>query len=177
MDLQSKAIFDIVYCARKIFPSQMTFFQKKCWLQLPFPLDYLYADPERKAYDLLGLYFGIGRTFFNPASASVFSRFDSLKEAVKNYTIEATPDDRASVLQQGGMFVFRGKELIYARKDEGTGDHAPLDDVLNICCKAPAAWYCVINVPWEFSQPGSDRVPKLYAEKHLLILEGWLLQG
>uniref|UniRef100_A0A0D9ZCL9 Thioredoxin domain-containing protein n=1 Tax=Oryza glumipatula TaxID=40148 RepID=A0A0D9ZCL9_9ORYZ len=107
--------------------------------RLPFPLDYLYADPERKAYDLLGLYFGIGRTFFNPASASVFSRFDSLKEAVKNYTIEATPDDRASVLQQGGMFVFRGKELIYARKDEGTGDHAPLDDVLNICCKAPAA--------------------------------------
>uniref|UniRef100_A0A0E0GT98 Thioredoxin domain-containing protein n=1 Tax=Oryza nivara TaxID=4536 RepID=A0A0E0GT98_ORYNI len=101
--------------------------------RLPFPLDYLYADPERKAYDLLGLYFGIGRTFFNPASASVFSRFDSLKEAVKNYTIEATPDDRASVLQQGGMFVFRGKELIYARKDEGTGDHAPLDDVLNIC--------------------------------------------
>uniref|UniRef100_A0A0E0KIJ6 Thioredoxin domain-containing protein n=1 Tax=Oryza punctata TaxID=4537 RepID=A0A0E0KIJ6_ORYPU len=105
--------------------------------RLPFPLDYLYADPERKAYDLLGLYFGIGRTFFNPASVKVFSRFDSLKEAVKNYTIEATPDDRASVLQQGGMFVFRGKELIYARKDEGTGDHAPLDDVLNICCKAP----------------------------------------
>ncbi|XP_062214701.1 thioredoxin-like protein AAED1, chloroplastic [Phragmites australis] len=105
--------------------------------RLPFPLEYLYADPERKAYDLLGLYFGIGRTFFNPASVKVFSRFDSLKEAVKNYTIEATPDDRAGVLQQGGMFVFKGKELLYARKDEGTGDHAPLDDVLNICCKVP----------------------------------------
>ncbi|OEL34482.1 hypothetical protein BAE44_0004499 [Dichanthelium oligosanthes] len=96
--------------------------------RLPFPLEYLYADPERKVYDLLGLYFGIGRTFFNPAS-----------EAVKNYTIEATPDDRAGVLQQGGMFVFKGKELLYARKDEGTGDHAPLDDVLNICCKVPVA--------------------------------------
>ncbi|TVU45256.1 hypothetical protein EJB05_04737 [Eragrostis curvula] len=107
--------------------------------RLPFPLEYLYADPERKAYDLLGLYFGIGRTFFNPASVKVFSRFDSLKEAVKNYTIEATPDDRAGVLQQGGMFVFKGKELIYARKDEGTGDHAPLDDVLNICCKVPVS--------------------------------------
>uniref|UniRef100_A0A0A9FVJ3 Thioredoxin domain-containing protein n=1 Tax=Arundo donax TaxID=35708 RepID=A0A0A9FVJ3_ARUDO len=107
--------------------------------RLPFPLEYLYADPERKAYDLLGLYFGIGRTFFNPASVKVFSRFDSLKEAVKNYTIEATPDDRAGVLQQGGMFVFKGKELLYARKDEGTGDHAPLDDVLNICCKVPVA--------------------------------------
>ncbi|KAK3149469.1 hypothetical protein QOZ80_3AG0217780 [Eleusine coracana subsp. coracana] len=107
--------------------------------RLPFPAEYLYADPERKAYDLLGLYFGIGRTFFNPASVKVFSRFDSLKEAVKNYTIEATPDDRAGVLQQGGMFVFKGKELLYARKDEGTGDHAPLDDVLNICCKVPVA--------------------------------------
>ncbi|AQK63158.1 thioredoxin-like protein AAED1, chloroplastic isoform X1 [Zea mays] len=105
--------------------------------RLPFPLEYLYADPDRKAYNLLGLYFGVGRTFFNPASAKVFSRFDSLKEAVKNYTIEATPDDRAGVLQQGGMFVFKGKELLYARKDEGTGDHAPLDDVLNICCKVP----------------------------------------
>ncbi|KAL6843618.1 hypothetical protein ACP4OV_026680 [Aristida adscensionis] len=107
--------------------------------RLPFPLENLYADPERKVYDLLGLYFGIGRTFFNPASVKVFSRFDSLKEAVKNYTIEATPDDRAGVLQQGGMFVFKGKELLYARKDEGTGDHAPLDDVLNICCKVPVA--------------------------------------
>ncbi|KAF8675398.1 hypothetical protein HU200_047764 [Digitaria exilis] len=87
--------------------------------RLPFPLEYLYADPERKV--------------------KVFSRFDSLKEAVKNYTIEATPDDRAGVLQQGGMFVFKGKELLYARKDEGTGDHAPLDDVLNICCKVPVA--------------------------------------
>ncbi|EER90940.1 hypothetical protein BDA96_01G109000 [Sorghum bicolor] len=105
--------------------------------RLPFPLEYLYADPDRKAYNLLGLYFGVGRTFFNPASAKVFSRFDSLKEAVKNYTMEATPDDRAGVLQQGGMFVFKGKELLYARKDEGTGDHAPLDDVLNICCKVP----------------------------------------
>jgi hypothetical protein len=37
------------------------------------------------------------------------------------------------------MFVFRGKELLYARKDEGTGDHAPLDDVFDVCCKAPVA--------------------------------------
>ncbi|CDP02631.1 unnamed protein product [Coffea canephora] len=105
--------------------------------RLPFPIDCLYADPDRKAYDVLGLYYGVGRTFFNPASAKVFSRFETLRNAVKNYTIEATPDDRSGVLQQGGMFVFRGKELLYARKDEGTGDHAPLDDIINICCKVP----------------------------------------
>ncbi|XP_030466087.1 thioredoxin-like protein AAED1, chloroplastic [Syzygium oleosum] len=107
--------------------------------RLPFPMDCLYADPECKSYDILGLYYGLGRTFFNPASAKVFSRFDALQKAVKNYTIEATPDDRSSVLQQGGMFVFKGKELLYARKDEGTGDHAPLDDILDVCCKVPVS--------------------------------------
>ncbi|ONK76046.1 uncharacterized protein A4U43_C03F23310 [Asparagus officinalis] len=109
--------------------------------RLPFPLDCLYADPDRKAYDLLGLYYGFARTFLNPASTKVFSssRFESLKKAVKNYTIEATPDDRSGVLQQGGMFVFKGKQLLFARKDEGTGDHASLDEILNICCKVPVA--------------------------------------
>ncbi|GMP31206.1 hypothetical protein CsSME_00005515 [Camellia sinensis var. sinensis] len=106
---------------------------------LPFPSDCLYADPDRKAYDVLGLYYGIGRTFFNPASAKVFSRFENIQKALKNYTIEATPDDRSSVLQQGGMLVFKGKQLLYARKDEGTGDHAPLDDIFNICRKASVA--------------------------------------
>lgn len=105
--------------------------------RLPFPLDSLYADPDHKAYDALGLYYGLGWTFFNPASAKVLTRFDSLQKALKNYTISATPDDRSGVLQQGGMFVFKGKELLYARKDEGTGDHAPLDEVLNLCCKTP----------------------------------------
>ncbi|KNA12363.1 hypothetical protein SOVF_126680, partial [Spinacia oleracea] len=68
--------------------------------RLPFPMECLYADPERKAYDVLGLYYGFGRTFFNPASTKVFSRFDSLKKAMENYTIQATPDDRSGVLQQ-----------------------------------------------------------------------------
>lgn len=104
---------------------------------LPFPLDNLYADPERKAYNVLGLYHGLGRTLFSPASAKIYSRLDSIKEATKNYTLQGTPADLTGVMQQGGMFVFRGKELLYAWRDEGTGDHAPLDDVLGVCCKAP----------------------------------------
>ncbi|KAI3888091.1 hypothetical protein MKW92_009528 [Papaver armeniacum] len=102
--------------------------------RLPFPMDSLYADPDRKAYDVLGLYYGFGRTFFNRASASVFSRFGALKKVWKNYTIKATPDNRSGIFQQGGIFVFKGKQLLYARKDKGTGDHAPLEEVLNICC-------------------------------------------
>lgn len=107
--------------------------------RLPFPLDSLYADPERKAYNVLGLYHGLGRTFFNPASAKIYSRLDYIKKATKNYTLEATPADLTGVLQQGGMFVFRGKELLYSWRDEGTGDHAPLDDVLSACRKIPVA--------------------------------------
>ncbi|KAI9089035.1 hypothetical protein K1719_029314 [Acacia pycnantha] len=107
--------------------------------RLPFPMDCLYADPERKAYNVLDLYYGVGRTFLNPASAKVFSRSDSFRKALKNYTIEATPDDISGVLQQGGMLVFKGRQLLYARKDEGTGDHAPLDDIFYVCCKAPSA--------------------------------------
>nr|GEX43222.1 cysteine-rich receptor-like protein kinase [Tanacetum cinerariifolium] len=37
--------------------------------------------------------------------------FEALQKATENYTIEVTPDDRASVLQHGWLFVFIGKEL------------------------------------------------------------------
>ncbi|KAI4998165.1 hypothetical protein ZWY2020_053507 [Hordeum vulgare] len=106
---------------------------------LPFPVDSLYADPERKAYDVLGLYHGLGRTLFSPASAKIYSRLDSIKEATKNYTLKGTPADLTGVMQQGGMFVFKGKQLVYAWRDEGTGDHAPLDDVLRMCRQVPIA--------------------------------------
>ena len=65
--------------------------EKSCILaeRIPFPLDSLYADPYRKVYDALGLYYGLGgRTFFNPSSKSL-----------NNYTISATPEDRSSILQ------------------------------------------------------------------------------
>ncbi|EAY91739.1 hypothetical protein OsI_13380 [Oryza sativa Indica Group] len=99
---------------------------------LPFPVDSLYADPERKAYDVLGLYHGLGRTLISPAK--MYSGLNSIKKVTKNYTLKGTPADLTGILQQGGMLVFRGKELLYSWKDKGTGDHAPLDDVLNACC-------------------------------------------
>lgn len=37
------------------------------------------------------------------------------------------------------MFVFKGNELLFARKEEGTGDHASLNDIFDICCKVPVA--------------------------------------
>ncbi|MCO5549109.1 hypothetical protein L7F22_002575 [Adiantum nelumboides] len=102
--------------------------------KLPFPKENLYADPERKAYDALGLYYGLGRTFFNPASAKVLSRLDTIRKSLKGYTPDATPDDRSSVLQQASLLIFKGTQMLYFRKDEGTGDHASLEDIQNVCC-------------------------------------------
>lgn len=39
---------------------------------------------------------------------------------------------------QGGLFVFDGADVLYAHKDEGTADHAPMEDVLAACCKVQA---------------------------------------
>ncbi|XP_038999952.1 uncharacterized protein LOC120125644 [Hibiscus syriacus] len=71
--------------------------------RLPFPMDCLYADPERKSYGIMGLYYGFGRTFFNPASTRVFSRFESLRKAVKK-TIQLRP--------------LQTKEVVYCNMEE-----------------------------------------------------------
>ncbi|GKB06538.1 prostamide/prostaglandin F synthase, partial [Tanacetum coccineum] len=61
----------------------------------------LYADPERMAKVL-------------PKTI-----FEVLQKATENEAIEVTPDDRESVLLQGWLFVFTGKELLYAWKYKG----------------------------------------------------------
>ncbi|KAJ6288233.1 hypothetical protein OIU76_024261 [Salix suchowensis] len=43
-----------------------------------------------QASDVLGLYYGFERTFFNPPSAKVFSRSYALRKAVKINAVEAT---------------------------------------------------------------------------------------
>jgi len=44
------------------------------------------------------------------------------------------------MLLQGGVYVFDGSRLLYARKDESTGDHSKIDDILKSCCTPVAAW-------------------------------------
>lgn len=36
---------------------------------------------------------------------------------------------------QGGVYVFEGAKVLYARKDEATGDHSNIEDILNSCCR------------------------------------------
>lgn len=109
--------------------------------RVPFPEASLFLDPERVAYRELSLYEGLGRTFFSRATPKALSglNFQKFKEAVENYTFKMTkPPKNVDAYQQGGLFVFDGPEIIYAHKDAGTADHAPMDEVLEACCSVKA---------------------------------------
>mmetsp|Transcript_190 Transcript_190/g.375 ORF Transcript_190/g.375 Transcript_190/m.375 type:complete len:277 (-) Transcript_190:255-1085(-) len=95
------------------------------------PEDMIRADPYRTVYDALGLYNGVVETFFNPAIplALMKKNVSSLIEANKNYRL-ITPS-RENALQQGGIFVFKGDNVIYEHRDVGTGVHADIEEVMS----------------------------------------------
>ncbi len=100
-------------------------------LSPPIPPSLVFVDPARALYAALGLYSGLGRTFANAATPRALRErgLDGIKAAAKNYTMLAPPkaDD---ALQQGGLLVVDGPRVLYAWRDEGTADHAPVADVL-----------------------------------------------
>ena len=60
---------------------------------------------------------------------------DALKAATKNYTM-IPPPKADDALQQGGLMVVNGKDVLYAWRDEGTADHAPVAQILAACAAA-----------------------------------------
>jgi len=115
--------------------------------RLPFPADSLYVNPDRSAYKALELYGdltgdegvffdpkvveGVKRLFFNKATGEALKArgTEGLKSATKNFKPLSPPEPRDAV-QQGGLFVFRGRETLLAHRDEATGDHAGAEEVL-----------------------------------------------
>lgn len=98
---------------------------------VPFPGDALLLDPERSMHDSFSLKCGLGATFFNKATPEAIKKysFAAFRDAAKNYAFVPPPSNEAA-LQQGGLFVFDGHEVLYSHIDEGTADHAPIEDVL-----------------------------------------------
>lgn len=103
--------------------------------RVPVPEDLLYLDLERNVYRSLEMYEGLSRTFFNAATPMAIMRngMEEFKKAVENYTmfVPPKPDD---AFQQGGLLIIDGDKVLYSHKDEGTADHAPMADVLGVCC-------------------------------------------
>lgn len=99
--------------------------------KLPFPEENLFVDPERGVYSALGCYEGLSRTFMDPSTAAALQKrgLDGVRDAAKNYSM-IPPINMQSALQQGGVFVVDGARVLYSWRDGGTGDHAPIEDVL-----------------------------------------------
>lgn len=115
--------------------------------RVPFPVECLYVNPDRSAYKALALYGdltgeegmffdpnvveGVKRLFFNKKTGEALKSrgTEGLKSATKNFKPLAPPKPRDAV-QQGGLYVFKGTTTLLAHKDEGTGDHARPDVVL-----------------------------------------------
>mmetsp|Transcript_36286 Transcript_36286/g.102238 ORF Transcript_36286/g.102238 Transcript_36286/m.102238 type:complete len:86 (+) Transcript_36286:313-570(+) len=83
------------------------------------------------------LHFGLGWTFFSKATGTALRArgIDGLRQATANYKMIRPPKNE-DALQQGGTYVFAAGECLYARRDGGTGDHAPMEEVLAACSAA-----------------------------------------
>jgi hypothetical protein len=102
-----------------------------------FPADLLFADPENIVYERLELVKGLQDTFFNPSTPLAIAkrlqenRVGDLAAALGQWK-PWIPPKLDQGLQQGGAFVFQGNEVLYARKDTSTGDHADVNMLLNL---------------------------------------------
>ena len=107
-----------------------------------FPAANLYADPENTTYDALRLRHGWGPTFFSVTTPfAMRDRFAAdgaadLADIMPRWTPWIPPKLEQS-LQQGGAFVFRGREAVLEHYDESTGAHVELAALLKAAGVAP----------------------------------------
>jgi len=107
-----------------------------------FPKDYLYSDKDNQVYDALGLVKSTYTTLFTDKRTplSILKRFQKgesayLQEALKTWK-PWIPPKLEQGFQQGGAYVFNGRETIYGRKDPATGDHADLNKILEFALQS-----------------------------------------
>eukprot|EP00208_Stichococcus_sp_RCC1054_P002231 CAMPEP_0206134914 /NCGR_PEP_ID=MMETSP1473-20131121/303_1 /ASSEMBLY_ACC=CAM_ASM_001109 /TAXON_ID=1461547 /ORGANISM="Stichococcus sp, Strain RCC1054" /LENGTH=215 /DNA_ID=CAMNT_0053526555 /DNA_START=346 /DNA_END=993 /DNA_ORIENTATION=- len=101
-----------------------------------FPADQLLADPENLSYDRLQLKnSGPFWTFFDPRTPLTLAK-RAAKDGLKS-TVNALanwrpwiPTKKGQAHQQGGAFLFHGKQLLWDHYDEATGAHAEPEMIL-----------------------------------------------
>jgi hypothetical protein len=112
---------------------------------LDIPKGYLYVDPENALYDALDLNRGIQRTFFNHntpfAFVDRFTKGDTkeLGEVLSKWSKAFyIPPKQSQAFLQGGTFVFRKNQTLFAHYDPSTAAHASIDQVMEIANEALA---------------------------------------
>mmetsp|Transcript_4996 Transcript_4996/g.5510 ORF Transcript_4996/g.5510 Transcript_4996/m.5510 type:complete len:168 (+) Transcript_4996:416-919(+) len=102
--------------------------------------DYLFVDPDNALYDDLKLNMGI---MSMATSYSFLERFttrggmDTLFEVLSKWkdAIYVPPKPIAQALNQGGTFVFTGPTTNFVHYDESVGDHANINQVMDIAIR------------------------------------------
>lgn len=102
-----------------------------------FPIEMLYADPENATYNALGFYKGVARTFFNPATPfAIKDRIEKnaaadLQDIMPRWK-PWLPPKADQGLQQGGVYVFDGDQVLLEHFDEATGAHIDPVKILEV---------------------------------------------
>jgi len=109
--------------------------------------DWFFCDPDSALYDALGLNSGIG-TFVAPETAYTFrdrifrmnERTDGLKDLfsvlAKWKDAVYLPPKQQQAFQQGGTFIFKGFDTLYAHYDASTGAHVQVDKAVQLALAA-----------------------------------------
>lgn len=100
-----------------------------------------FGDEGGVAGETLGLDKGLGTMWNPPAVNQMMSRNDkealedlgkAYKAAVDNVGFQnLAPKDARDTLRQGGTFVFKGSEPLFAHYDSKVGDNADIDAILS----------------------------------------------
>lgn len=97
--------------------------------------EWIFVDPENALYDALQLNSGIETTFFSIETPFAFrdrffgtnGREDGVKDLIdilsKWKDAVHVPPKQSQAFQQGGVFVFQGKDTVFAHYDAAAGTH------------------------------------------------------
>lgn len=100
-----------------------------------FPAENLYADPTNACYDALKFRKSVGDTFFNIATPyAILDRVTKdgaadLRDVLPRWK-PWLPPKQDQGLNQGGLFVFEGSEVLLEHYDEATGAHCDPERIL-----------------------------------------------
>jgi peroxiredoxin len=119
-----------------------------------FPIENLLLDPDQDSYRALDLKSTVQDTFFNPATPlsllkrAVDGQAEDLMAVLSSWNPldqPIPPKGPIQALQQGGLFLFEGPRMLYARRDEATAAHVDsraLQDLLALIKTS-----CECNMP------------------------------
>ena len=101
---------------------------------LPFPIENLFVDPTREVYKLCGLYDDFLRLFSPVGPMAIVKRGPERFLKANENKKSISPVRASDVKQQGGLIILDNDEVIYFHMDEATGDHAPMEEVVERAC-------------------------------------------